>query len=784
MRWVLAIAAVQVCAQPPYTISTIAGSGNVGDGAPAASAILIQAEGVAADLNGNVYVADAGGHRVRKISPAGIISTVAGTGVNGFSGDGAAAANARLGAPYGLALDARGNLYIADLSNARVRRVSPDGTISTIAGGGAVPAGGVNEGSLATSVALQSPRNVALDAGGNLYISDFDAHRVYRLGADGFLATFAGTGIPGAGGDGGAASRAQLHFPTALAVDTQGAVYIADSGNHVTRKVTRGGIISTFARVGTPTGLAFDGFGTLYVADHIAGQITRIPVSGASTALSVLARGVAFSSDGFLYAPDGAVLRRISIAGDAAVVGGGGDPAAGDGGDALNARLNHPAGVASDAAGNVYIADRDNNRIRRVTPDGTIATLTGSADVLSAPAAVSVDGSGNVVVADTGNKRVLLFTKAGVAGGITSTLLVTPAYAVAASDGTIYIADSGAGKIFKAAPGRALAVLLDGLQSPRGLALDAAGNLYFTEADAKRVSRLSATGSVDRVADGTWNIPRGVAVAANGDVFVADTGLQRVLRVDSTGRATTIAGIGTPGFSGDGGPALQAELGFPWDVAIAPDGSVLIADLDNNRIRRLSTAAAPPAVTIGALDVLNAATLQPGPIAPGMLVALRGATGDTVLIGGTNVPILASDAQQVVVQAPMSIAGLTTVAIELRSGANTVARADVAVVDASPGLFATALNADGSTNSAANQAARGSIVTLFGTGEGIGLPVTVSIANIAAQVLYAGPAPGYPGLLQLNVRVPTGFFNAGDVPLTFSAGTATSQPGVTISVGN
>ena len=153
-----------------YTVTTVAGSDWVGDQGPATRALLFQVEGLATDFTGNLYIADAQDHRVRRVSLAGTISTIAGTGQSGFSGDGGPAVAAQLNAPYGLAFDNRGNLYIADLGNARVRRVAPDGTITTIA-----------------STPLISPRNVAVDSMGDLYISDFDGQKIYRIGSDGVL---------------------------------------------------------------------------------------------------------------------------------------------------------------------------------------------------------------------------------------------------------------------------------------------------------------------------------------------------------------------------------------------------------------------------------------------------------------------------------------------------------------------------------------------------------------------------------------------------------------------
>src|ERR1700722_9381244 len=161
MRAILAVMYVVttvVVGQPvAYTINTVAGSDWVGDGGPAISGVLVQAQGLATDGSGNLYIADAGDHRVRKVAANGVIETIAGTGILGFSGDGGPAAQARLNSPYGLALDPQGNLYIADLGNARVRRVAPDGTITTVAGGGALPAGEANEGSPAAILALSAP---------------------------------------------------------------------------------------------------------------------------------------------------------------------------------------------------------------------------------------------------------------------------------------------------------------------------------------------------------------------------------------------------------------------------------------------------------------------------------------------------------------------------------------------------------------------------------------------------------------------------------------------------
>ena len=790
-----------------YTISTAAGSDWVGDQGQATSAILRQAEGLTSDLSGNLYIADAVGHRVRVVSPAGVIRTLAGTGVRGFSGDGGPAIEAQLDSPYGILLDPRGNLLVADLGNSRVRWIAPDGTITTIAGGGKMPAGGLNEGSSATVLALNAPRNLAMDSAGNLYISDFGAHRVYRLDRGGSLTTAAGTGVAGFGGEGGAAYGAQLAYPAALAVDKQDNLYIADTQNHLIRKVARG-LITSYARAATPTGLAIDGLGTLYIADASGGQIVEIPVSGKSSALPLSAQDLAFSTDGNLYVSNGTLVRRLSPSGAVTLAAGGGDTAHGDQADAKLALLNHPTGCATDAAGNLYIADRDNNRIRRVSPAGIITTVAGTGTLgntgdglpatsatLNAPSAVSVDSTGVVYITDTGNHRIRKIGLDGTMFAVLGTGLQAPVYTLPGAAGDLYIADTGLGAILHWSGG-ILTTWKSGLQGPRGLALDAQGNLYFTEMDAARVSRIAPDGTVSQLAAGFWNIPRGVAVTTSGAVLVADTGLQQILQVDSSVHASEVAGTGSAGFSGDGGAAAVAQLGYPWDIAAGVGGVAYFADLDNGRIRALTPAPDATLAQVTLYDIVNAASVLPGPIAPGMLVAIRGTglgaaqlPGIQVLFGGVAGTILSANETQLLVQVPPQLV-TGSVDIDVRSSGSSLGVVQsVAVVDAAPALFAdssgqaAAINEDGTLNSASNPAARGSIISLYGTGLGVsGQPVAVQISGNPSDVLYAGTVAGEPGLFQVNARVPGGFLSPGIVSATVNVGQASSQGGVTIAI--
>ncbi|ALS25048.1 S-layer homology domain-containing protein [Paenibacillus naphthalenovorans] len=297
-------------------ISTVAGTGTAGysgDGGAATSAQLNKPYGVAVDSAGNLYIADTLNHRVRKVDASGNVSTVAGTGTAGSSGDGGAAASAQLNKPFGVAVDSGGNLYIADTFNHRIRKVDASGNISTVAGTGT--AGNPGEGEFATSANIKYPYGVAVDSGGNLfYVADDGSSRVRKVDASGKISTVAGNGTAGSSGDGGAAALAQLYLPYGVAVDSGGNLYIADTFNHRVRKVDTSGNISTVAGNGTagssgdggaaasaqlnyPYGVAVDSGGNLYIADTYNQRVRKVaaepvPASGLTvTASDVMGPG-------------------------------------------------------------------------------------------------------------------------------------------------------------------------------------------------------------------------------------------------------------------------------------------------------------------------------------------------------------------------------------------------------------------------------------------------------------------------------------------------------------
>src|SRR5262249_43565373 len=272
---------------PRGVISTLAGngvSGFSGDGAPATSAQLSAPRSVTIDRAGNLYIADSGNNRVRKITAAGVISTIAGNGNNGFGGDGGPATSAQLSV-WGVAADSAGNLYLSDRNNHLIRKVSPGGVISRVAGTGFFGFSG--DGGPATAAQLNNPQGMAIDGAGNLFIADGYNHRVRKIGADGIIRTVAGTGSQGDGGDGGPATNSQLRYPQGVAVDSDGALYIADTSNGRLRKVSANGTISTFAGGGGDAfgdglrqisiwNVATDGAGNVYIADANNNRVRKI----------------------------------------------------------------------------------------------------------------------------------------------------------------------------------------------------------------------------------------------------------------------------------------------------------------------------------------------------------------------------------------------------------------------------------------------------------------------------------------------------------------------------
>ena len=330
----------------------------------------------------------------------GVVTTVAGKGTSGSGGDGGPATDARLSGPRHLAVAADGALYLADGENHRIRRVAPDGTITTVAGNGT--AGSDGDGGPATEAAINTPHAVALDDAGNLFIADSMSARIRKVTPDGTISTVVGTGVEGFGGDGGPGTSAKIRNPKGLEVGPDGALYISDGLNHRVRRLDPDGTITTVAGNGAATS---DGDGGPAIEASV-----RVP------------RGLDFDAAGNLYVAegDGHRVRRIGTDGIITTVAGTGTPGYnGDGIPAETAFLNDPHGVVVDASGRLFIADTDNDRIRMITTDGTISTVAGIGvagdggngivayySALRNPRGVTLDAAGDLFLADTGNHRI------------------------------------------------------------------------------------------------------------------------------------------------------------------------------------------------------------------------------------------------------------------------------------------------------------------------------------------------------------------------------------------
>ncbi len=886
----------QAFAGPPqYRITSVAGTNQVGDGGHATAAQLAAVEGLAVDTAGNIYISDNLDNRIRKVNSAGTVSTVAGNGHTGFHGDGGPAAQALLTRPYGLAVDGSGNLFVADYGNGRVRVVASDGNIRTVAGGGDRGAAGGD----ALAARLLGPRNVALDSAGNLYISDFVDHRVYRVTPTGQIATFAGTGVAGYNGDAQAA-YSRLNAPAGLAVDRQGVLYIADSENNRIRRLSGGFLTTVLGGEGSPvelkrpTGVAVDFAGTLYVADSENRRVLKRTAEGLVTVLTggtpgIGAREVALDGGGNVYSTDGRRVQKISPRGAITLF-------AGDGTFGLplnsvaatNSYLNGPIGVAVNGAGTLYIAEEGNRRVRAVNAQGTIVAVAGSGAATSGgdggpatsaglldPVAVAADAESGFWIADYQGNRVRRVNLAGFISNVAGTgqpgylgddgpaiyaHLNRPRGLALDRAGNLYIADSlnhrvrrirvdgaivsVAGTGVRGYGGDGGPATLAHLDTPVAVAADASGNLYIADSGNHVIRRVDATGLIATFAgsgirgsggDGgpaaraQLNFPAGVAIDSAGTLLIADSGNHRIRAVGADGIIHTIAGTGAPGFTGDDGPAREARLRSPSGVAVDAAGAVYVADLDNNRVRKL-TPVIEPAPVLSEIRVVHAASLLGGPVAPGQVITIFGANlgpsnpaharlnpggaldrtlGETeVRFDGALAALFFSQESQVNLQVPYQVAGVQESAVEVYYQGRLRSRARVAVTASAPGLFtvsggagqAIAVQEDGSLNSPANPADRGAVVTLYATGEGqtdppgtdgrpaqspLGrplLPVYVRIGGLPAEVLWAGSAPGMVGVMQINVRVPSGFVPSGLLALTASVGGVSSQPGVILAV--
>jgi len=593
-------------------------AGYAGDGAAAASAAVNVPMGVAFDGGGNLYIADTGNNRIRRVDAVtGIITTVVGNGQQGYAGDGGAAANAQLNLPAGIAVDATGNLFIADTGNNVVRKVNAQtGVITTVAGNGT--AGYQGDNGPATAAELNHPAAIVVDKAGNIFIADSVNNRVRRVDAGtGILTLYAGDGSATYNGDGMQATLAALNNPQGLAVDAAGDLYLTDTGHNLVREVvaatgniqivagTAGqpggfggdGGLATSALLNAPTGLALDATGNLYISDSINARIRKI-------AAGIITTSAGNGTAGFNNT---------------------------DGNPATQAQLNQPNGLAIDSAGELDVADTANNAVRAVS-DGRHfrAVVLSSTQPASRNLYLQVNQSLSIssILVSASEKQKSEFslgTQPVTVGVLTNCAATTyasgsqcivpltfaPIYpgqrdaslSITTSAGTVDFGlfGTGLGPETVLSPGIITSILPSlvppSMGAPEQLAIDPQGNVYVADKLDNQIlvwyagnstSKVYVGANPGAVVNATLNAPTAVALDAAGNLYIADSGANVILRVDAATLAiTTVAGTGTAGYGGDGGAATSATLNTPSGIAATADGTFYIADTGNNVVRRV-----------------------------------------------------------------------------------------------------------------------------------------------------------------------------------------------------
>ena len=544
-------------------ITTVAG-GSVGDGGLATSAVLSPL-GVTIDGIGNLYIVD-GSNRIRKIDRNGIISTFAGNGSSFYNGSTGTATKMSIN-PSGIAIDTIGNVYIADSYNNRIRKISKIGILTTIAGDSIQGYSG--DGGLAIAASLSHPSGVAVDNIGNVYIADYGNNRIRKVDTNHIISTVAGNGISTYNGDGGKAIIASLN-PIGISLDIVGNLYISDYSNNRIRKVDVNGIITTIA----------GGFGNGFSGDGIL----------ATSATLWNPKGITLDTAGNLFIADqnNNRIRKVNTKGIITTIAGGGYNLLGDGGKATSVTLTQPSNVFVDYFGNIYISE-NNYRLRKVDVKGIITTIAGNGklnfrgdggqaiDASMSPMGVTVDKLGNLYISDYGNNRI---RKVGL-NGIINTI---------------------AGDSLQGYSGDGIKATLSSLYTPSKTALDNKGNLYICDENNNRIRKVDTNGIITTFAgnnsqgysgDGALanqaqiNTPFGVATDNMGNIYIAEYGSNVIRKVDTTGIISTIVGNGNRGYSGDGGLAILATLNQPYDVTVDTIGNLYLIDQGNNVIRKV-----------------------------------------------------------------------------------------------------------------------------------------------------------------------------------------------------
>jgi sugar lactone lactonase YvrE len=595
----------------------------IGDGKKATEVILTLVDGVVVDSAGNLFISHRSKNRIRKVDKDGIITTIAGNGTAGFGGDNGPALKASFNFPAGLCLDQTGNLYVADRNNHRVRRIDTSGIVTTVAGVGVPDMGG--DGGPAVEAYLNYPSDLVCDGKGNLYISDRSNNRIRKVDSKGVISTIVGMGLPEFGGDFGPATGAFLKYPFGIDLDNKGNLYIADRGNNRIRKVDTQGIITTVAGDGThffsgdygpatraslayPTDVVVDERGNLYIADRNNNRIRRVSPLGIMTTVMGVGKyeyngDNEIASETTLHlpfalelSPGGKLIivdrnhfrvRSMDLKSHAitTLAGNGDFWFRGDGGPGTGATLDSPSGMAVNSKGHVIFSDKMHNRLRLIDEKGFIFTLAGTGNQgnegdggpalqasLFLPGAVAVGPKNNIYfVSPQGSSKFIR--------------KIDPQGRITRFAGNGVLGDKGDG-------GPAVQASFGVIQD---IAVDSQGNVYLADLTNRKVRKVDTQGVVSTLASDAWVIiadeeihPNGIAINKSGEIFISDSGSSKIRKIDRDQNVTIFAGTGDFRDFGDGGPAIQAGIRSPGGLAFSPDGELYIAEETSHRIRKIN----------------------------------------------------------------------------------------------------------------------------------------------------------------------------------------------------
>ena len=681
------------------------GPGNVNGTGNAAR--FDQPWGSVMDASGNLYVADSHNYVIRKVTPTGVVTTFAGEmGVYAFS-DGTGT-SAHFQSPAGLAMDSSGNLYVADRGNNAIRKITPAGVVTTLAGGSGGTGGSGSADGTGSAAQFFAPDGIAVDGSGNVYVADSGNHTIRQITPAGVVTTFAGSAHQTGSAD-GTGSAARFNNLSGIVFDGGNNLYVCDTSNSLIRKVTLAGVVTTFAGnaafhstldgTGTsahfmnPAALARDSSGNLYVTDVNDYVLRKITSSGVvttlagsvgnpgstdgtgSAALFSSLFGVSVDASGNVYGSDygNGTIRKITPAGVVTTFSGEPEHPGSADGTGNVARFYSPVGCTLDSSGNLFVTDYSNFTIRKITPAGVVTTVagiagqegsvdgTGSAVRFDNPIGIAVDGSGNIFTTDLVD-TVRKITPAGVVTTLAGTaglggydngpgnvaLFSAPVGVVVDSSGNLFVTDAGASSVRMITPSNVVSTFAgspdgtaplentDGtgtaatFNGPAFMAIDASNNLYIADTNnctirkvtpAAVVTTLAGGPGIAATVDGTgsaarFNYPLGIAVDASGNLYVTEQSCT-IRKVTPTGVVTTIGGTAGVVGGADGiGPAAQFSISIGGGIAVTADGSTIyVADDANNRIVKGSIASSTPTISsissTTANGSYNATTLIP-----------------------------------------------------------------------------------------------------------------------------------------------------------------------------